>query len=243
MAHVSVNMRSGRAAVVPRLAAKVGPQLTPERLWSLLDCGRQQRKRDARRLPRGPGPPLRSLHCRHVVLWSFLGYVNTSGRLTAAQKARKAIDLRCQGVSWDDVAIQCGYANAPNACRAVRQALARYPSQSVDELRAIEDLKLDRLEQEVWRQYRTVRWATCSRGLVTDADGSPVPDNSHRERWASILLRVYERRARLHGLDKPVSIRLAGDEDALDAEIEELIVELTAQPGPAAPASPPGPVL
>jgi hypothetical protein len=93
----------------------------------------------------------------------------------------------------------------------------------VDELRAIEDMKLDRLERQAWKEYRAVHFATCSRGLVTDADDMPIPDVSHRERWASILLRAYERRARLHGLDRlPREQQEAED---LDAAVED---ELTA---------------
>jgi hypothetical protein len=88
-----------------------------------------------------------------------------------------------------------------------------------------EERQLLLLRREAWKQYRTVQWAVSSRGLVLDADDNPVPDNSHRERWIAILTRISESRRRLHGADRPVSIRLTEDEDALDAEIDAWLAE------------------
>ena len=150
---------------------------------------------------------------------------NTERRLTAAQKASKAIELRCRGVTWNAVAAQVGYSSAEHACRAVTNALAKYPSQAADELRKIEDIRLDNLEAEAWKNYRTVQFQVCSRGLVTDDDGLPIPDNSHRDRALNTLLRICESRRRLHGLDRPVrlSIESQDEDDALLAELNGFI--------------------
>jgi hypothetical protein len=157
-------------------------------------------------------------------------------RIAKAEKVKRALEMHLHGASWDEIASAVGYANRMNAHRAVRSYLATHPIDGVDELRQSEAAKLNTLESEAWKEYRRVNWATCSRGLVLDADDNPVPDVSHREKWANTLLRIYERRARLLGLD--TQPRNTAEELSEDAAIEQLIAELNANAIPAAPGHP-----
>ena len=44
-----------------------------------------------------------------------------------AQKIARAVDLRDQGHTWDEVAQMAGWANAQNACNAVSRYLNSHP--------------------------------------------------------------------------------------------------------------------
>jgi hypothetical protein len=150
--------------------------------------------------------------------------MSTRTMLTAAQKRKKAIELRLRGVPWDDVADLVGYANAQNACRAVTDALAKYPAPAIAQLRQLEEMKLDLLEAEAWSVLGTVHYATCAKGLVVDEDGEPVIDSAPRDRAMNTLLRIAQRRARLLGLDQPVKIEI--DDGSVDPEIESVVAAI-----------------
>jgi hypothetical protein len=146
---------------------------------------------------------------------------------SAAVKAERAVDLRNHGMSLADTARQVGFSNATSCNRAITRYLASHPAPAVNEMRVTEDIKLDLIESGLWKIIARVHWATTSRGLAYDADGFPVVDSSPNIQAYRTLVQVMQRRARLHGLDKPVSIRLIEDEEALDQGIEDLIVSLT----------------
>ena len=74
-------------------------------------------------------------------------------RAAAAAKRKKAVALRLAGMDWEAVADQTGYASPGAACTAVTEALKvnlREQNEAVEELRAVEIARYDRLQAAFW---------------------------------------------------------------------------------------------
>lgn len=64
-------------------------------------------------------------------------------RLSAAQRAAKAAEMRVQRYSWDTIAKDLGYKNGNSARMAVQRYMRRYPMESIETLRQTELDSLD----------------------------------------------------------------------------------------------------
>jgi hypothetical protein len=119
------------------------------------------------------------------------------------ERQRRAVELAIAGASYDAIAQELGYADRSGAWRAVHEALNRWEAPKVAELRQMENARLDRLQAAWWTK------------AVTDKDPNA----------ARIILKVFERRARLNGLDQQISAdadalsKLLGDPDARTARL------------------------
>lgn len=74
-------------------------------------------------------------------------------RAAAAEKRKKAVALALAGMDWQSIADQTGYASPGAACTAVNEALKvnlREQSEAVEELRAVEIARYDRLQAAFW---------------------------------------------------------------------------------------------
>lgn len=71
----------------------------------------------------------------------------------AAQRAAMAVKLRSMKMTYEDVAKQCGYANASSCRKAILRELERTVVENVDELRKEECESLERLEFECWKIF------------------------------------------------------------------------------------------
>src|SRR5450759_3628312 len=71
--------------------------------------------------------------------------------LSAARRAR-AVELRTQGLTYEQIAVKLGYANRGTVCRLVSQALKAQTVEAVDQLRSLEVERLDRLQFGVWQK-------------------------------------------------------------------------------------------
>jgi len=105
-------------------------------------------------------------------------------RIEAADKQRQALELRARGVGFSKIASELGYRSASGAFRAVAAGLRKTLQEPAAQLRSLEVERLARLE--------TVLWAR-------------LPSNINA---ADKLLRVWERRAKLLGLDEPTRLQL-----------------------------------
>lgn len=174
----------------------------------------------------------------------------------AKQRQAKAVRMRTEGYTWQQIADELGWSNPGNAHRAVASYFANYPVPDADELRQQENEKLDDLERAVravlQREHvviqhgkvvgRFMGWMTDDDGqVITGNDGKPVAkleeivDDEPILKAVAQLLRIAERRAKLNGIDRPIVVRIE-DEGALDSEIEELFGalktnEVTTPPG------------
>lgn len=96
------------------------------------------------------------------------------------ERDRRAVDLAVAGMSLVQIAETLGYADKSGPSRAIHRALNRQEAAAVGEFRDLENARLDRLQAAWW----------------TKAIGG----DRHA---ALIVLRVFERRAKLNGLDQP----------------------------------------
>ena len=106
--------------------------------------------------------------------------MTSSDRIQRAQNAREALELRLQGLTFDQIGARMGFSRQ-RAHAIVAEELARVNaerSESAVLLRNIEAERLDRLLAAVWPM--------ASVGILTAVDR---------------VLRIMERRARLLGLD------------------------------------------
>lgn len=79
---------------------------------------------------------------------------DTNSVATAAEKRKKALDLRRAGWSYQDIADEVGYANKGSAHRAVKQGIAAITRESATELL---ELELERLDDMFAGLYEAAR--------------------------------------------------------------------------------------
>ena len=63
----------------------------------------------------------------------------------AAVRALQALELRLQGLTYEEIARQCGYAGRQGAYNAVQRELHRTLQEPAEDVRALEVSRLDRL--------------------------------------------------------------------------------------------------
>lgn len=127
-------------------------------------------------------------------------------RIEAAEKRRRALQLRKAGATFDQIAEQVGYDNKGNAYRAVNQELADLPKEDAAELRDLEMARLDSLLTAMWPK------AIGGNGWAVDR-----------------VLRIMERRARLAGLDQPEQIAITTAQGDFESAYRALIAEMAAR--------------
>jgi len=139
--------------------------------------------------------------------------VSRARRAQIAERRARAIALRAEGRTWDQICAELGYSSRAVACKDVSRALEerlKEQADQADHLRAVELERLDTLEREVWTVLRR-RHVTVSGGkLVADEDGIPLQDDGPTLAAVDRLVRIAERRARLLGLDSPVKVDQTG---------------------------------
>lgn len=121
-------------------------------------------------------------------------------RIEAVERQRQAVELRKAGLGYEAIAQQLGYAGPSGAYKAIQSALRRTLQEPADELRAIENARLD----DLWRGI----WLDARKGNVLKIDRA---------------LKIMARRAALLGLDAPTRT-----EDVTDrrAEAETIAAEI-----------------
>src|SRR5690242_6049497 len=113
------------------------------------------------------------------------GGQNSPKRLADYEDQRQALELRNAGLGFEAIARQLNYASAGNAYRAATSALVRTIQPPAAEVRQLEVERLDRLIAAMWSQALGGDYAAVDR-----------------------VLGIMARRAKLLGLDAPVSVDL-----------------------------------
>lgn len=121
------------------------------------------------------------------------------------ERQRKAVELALTGMSLDQIAEQLEYADKSGAWRAINSTLNRQEAAAVKDMRILENARLDRLQ--------TVLWPLALEGDLKAVDR---------------LLRLFERRARLNGLDQQASRDAGALADALLGDADARRERLTA---------------
>ena len=78
----------------------------------------------------------------------------TEIRLSAAQRAAKAAEMRIQRYSWDTIARELGYKNGDTARKSIRRYTQQLPMEAMEELRIHELQSLDLAEQALADRIR-----------------------------------------------------------------------------------------
>lgn len=139
---------------------------------------------------------------------------------TARERETRALELYTASLTLPQIAEQLGYRDASGAFRALRRALDRLPQKNAEEYRRAELEKYAALEARLWPGVATVT-ARDEAGKPTEVRVNPGVANA--------LIRLYERRARLVGLDAAVRVHLGGDPEAepIGLSLEGLRDEIT----------------
>ena len=113
----------------------------------------------------------------------------TPQALSNKETAIQALALRKTGATYEQIAHALGYASRDSAWRAIHRVLKAHQVEGVEELRKIEDMRLDEMLFAIYKIAKAGDLGAIDR-----------------------ILRIAERRARLWGLDAPVRTEVSGPE-------------------------------
>lgn len=128
----------------------------------------------------------------------------------------RAVQLRAAGAGFDQIATALGYANRSGAYKAVRRALQRWGSEAVEELRVLELARLDQITQKLWPQI-------LGAPAKDNGDGTQAPPREPDQKAMDLYLKVSGRRAKLLGLDMPITLDLTAE--GLNPEGERVVAD------------------
>ncbi len=112
----------------------------------------------------------------------------------ASYRRCRALELRAQGLSYEQIAQEVGYANRGTAYTVINHALQAREAESVAELRAMEVARLDALQLALWGE-----------AMAGDL------------RSVSVITRIIEARCRLLGLVEPARrVKVKDERDRWD---------------------------
>lgn len=115
------------------------------------------------------------------------------------EMARRALEMRIAGHTYDAIAAAIGYSDKSHAHRAVQNLQKKRIAATVDEMRELENARLDALQAAIW-------------DTATAADLAAIEQ----------VRRLMERRAKMNGLDAPTKQEVTG----ADAGPVEFVVKL-----------------
>jgi hypothetical protein len=147
----------------------------------------------------------------------------------------EALRLRSNGATYAYIAQRIGWANAGVARTAVLRALAECPYEAAEEVRRLEEARLDRLwtfmEAKLAKKYKTV---SDGRVVVDPDTGEVLEDDGPHFQAVDRLLKIMDRRARLLGLDaaQKYEVRTVDDVDAKLTDLAAALAENDARDTP-----------
>lgn len=118
------------------------------------------------------------------------------------ERDAEAFRLRARGWTYDMISDELGYGGHGNVKRAMDRVIKERTEQPVAEYREVMDLQLD----DLWRRAEAVleaRHLTFYQGMAITHEGDVVLDDAPVLRAVDALLKIQERRAKLHGTDAP----------------------------------------
>lgn len=132
----------------------------------------------------------------------------------SAQTQAKALALRAQGFSYEEIAAECGLRSKSSAWTAVMNALQSTRAENIDEVRALELMRLDDITRRLWPRVQA-----CDLRAI------------------STYLKVSERRSKITGLDTyryqvtgadggPVKVQVVEDVTRFQAFLHSKVIEL-----------------
>jgi AraC-like DNA-binding protein len=111
------------------------------------------------------------------------GNQSSAAKIALAERARRVLELRKEGLTFNEIARRVGYKNATSAYYAFKTALRATIQQPADEVRRLEVERLDALLAAVWSTAMDGRLVAIDRVIL-----------------------IMDRRAKLLGLDAPQKV-------------------------------------
>jgi hypothetical protein len=132
----------------------------------------------------------------HVV-----GFIESEDEIK--QRDSKVFELRIQGFTFEQIAVQVGFSGPSGAWQAYQRIRSEFIFESVEEARQLELMRLDEMQFAVW-----------DRAINGDLPA------------LSCVLKIMDRRAKLLGLDKPEKMavdRWGYNSADLDQEVKRIV--------------------
>jgi hypothetical protein len=183
---------------------------------------------------------------------------NGQFRRTPASVARdmRAADLHGQGWTHERIAAELGYGSRGRVSEAIDRAYELIVTPGAARAKRIDFERLDRLIEKNWEALEREHVAHSNGHVIRrfkgverhedgieklDPDGKPIPvfeevlDDGPIATHTTVILRLLERRAKMHGYDEPAQSRVEViTADMVESHITRLESELAANdPGPA----------
>lgn len=130
--------------------------------------------------------------------------IDEQAEIDARKREARVFELRVQGFTFEQIALEVGYQGASGAWQAYKRVKETLIFESVEEARQLELMRLDEMMFALWGR----------------AIGGDLPA-------ASCVLKIMDRRAKLLGLDKPEKVDVNQwefDGTDLDAEVQKLVI-------------------
>jgi len=126
------------------------------------------------------------------------------------EKYEEVVRLRSMGLSFQQIADRVGYAGRQGAMEAYKQAIKMWGGEAIEELRTLENERLDHLWRTVMGQLETAqRQQADPTTIIHIVNGA---------------LNISKRRSALYGVDAPRQVELTGaDGGALETDIGQLL--------------------
>ncbi len=134
-------------------------------------------------------------------------------------RAIRALTLRVGGATYEQIAERMGYGDGSGARQIILRALSRREAEAVEELRLIENARLDADEQ-------ILRLIISGQQVDRDETGQPTgprPTITERMRAVDTRTRLSARRARMNGLDAPLAVQVSA---GVQADLADALQEL-----------------
>lgn len=109
--------------------------------------------------------------------------VSQEQQIAAAARQLEALRLRRQGKAYSEIAQELGYKSGSGAHAAVKGALKKTLQEAADDLRKIENARLDAMLLALWP-------------AIEKGDARAI----------AAAVKISERRAKLNGLDEPAAV-------------------------------------
>lgn len=129
-----------------------------------------------------------------------------TARIEQHDRDMKALRLRQEGKTYSQIARECEFNSRQTAFAAVMRLVKRHEAEGVDEMRALEGTRLDRLQSLIWPDEDTLFLEAAEKMELKQLIAAKETLLATVDR----LLRISERRSRLFGLDAPVRNEVTG---------------------------------
>jgi hypothetical protein len=138
-----------------------------------------------------------------------MGRPTREQQVEIARRRDRALRMRLDGIPWQAIVDELGYASTGHACDDIKRALEvslKEMSLSAGQLREQEAARLDAAMVKVLEVINRPHPLVQGGKVVTDGDGNELLDDGPVLAGVDRLIKIAQRRAALLGLDAPTQV-------------------------------------